>query len=992
MQKWLGELPEERRSQIFSGVAGAGAGEWPRQTLVDSSDSSHFRLDRLFQNAHKCHSNHSPFLFRLLPVSIPSPLPFLSVSFPSPFRLLSHFSSVSFPSPFRLLSLFSPSPPSPLSRVPIQSPGAIAATLVAPLDVVKTRLQVQSIPRSRPQPAAGSSTGQTTGSLTAAAQLNQHSNPTPAQPSNRASGNLGVSASASPSPSPHAQATVPPCSSANPAFPSTHSGGGRSSAAAGSGAGAAGAHARAGRAAGAKAGVIATTLRAIWREEGIRGLYRGLCPSVVALLPNWAVYFSVYDHLKKMLSAPDSHFPGSSSSSAGRVCTEEGCAGSASSTLASTPGVYFSVYDHLKKMLSAPDSAGRVCTGEGCTGSASSTGGSTSGVTCTGVACTGDCTGVPFPSSSSAPPPLLTSVTAAAGAGAATAILTNPLWVVKTRLQTQGLRPHRLPYKGTVSALVRIFREEGVAGLYSGVVPALAGVSHVAIQFPLYEHLKQTMAERATTCPPLPSLSPLLSCSGVVPALAGVSHVAIQFPLYEHLKQTMAERANTSVDKLSPIDLALASAVVRSRLQEQGRAIAAAGADSSVPRYLGVIDCIQKAVVLSLRPFNPHPATLSRPHAPHFSAPLSILSLSHGGDVFGTRRGVKGLSGKSSLEAPKRLPANGVKRDLRLQFRNKLALPLFTGGKVEGEGSEPIRVFLQDGDTGSVVTTGPEANLKLEVVVLEGDFSRDDEDDWLPGEFDQFLVKERDGKRPLLTGETFVVLKDGLGVMGEITFTDNSSWIRSRKFRLGVRVSPGQVGESRVREGKTEAFTVKDHRGELYKKHYPPALTDEVWRLDRIGKDGAFHKRLNQAGIFTVEDFLRLVVMDPQKLRNILGSGMSNKMWENTVEHAKTCVLNGKLHVYYADDKQNIGVIFNNIFQLMGLIADSQYMSVDLLSESEKIYVDKLVKVAYENWENVVEYDGEALIGVKPNGLTTLDATTDDPGATQRSYSSGQYT
>ncbi|CAI7835494.1 unnamed protein product [Closterium sp. NIES-53] len=316
-----------------------------------------------------------------------------------------------------------------------------------------------------------------------------------------------------------------------------------------------------------------------------------------------------------------------------------------------------------------------------------------------------------------------------------------------------------------------------------------------------------------------------------------------------------------------------------------------------------------------------------------------------------------------SLEAPKRLPANGVKRDLRLQFRNKLALPLFTGGKVEGEGSEPIRVFLQDGDTGSVVTTGPEANLKLEVVVLEGDFSRDDEDDWLPGEFDQFLVKERDGKRPLLTGETFVVLKDGLGVMGEITFTDNSSWIRSRKFRLGVRVSPGQIGESRVREGKTEAFTVKDHRGELYKKHYPPALTDEVWRLDRIGKDGAFHKRLNQAGIFTVEDFLRLVVMDPQKLRNILGSGMSNKMWENTVEHAKTCVLNGKLHVYYADDKQNIGVIFNNIFQLMGLIADSQYMSVDLLSESEKIYVDKLVKVAYENWENVVEYDGEALIG-----------------------------
>ena len=69
----------------------------------------------------------------------------------------------------------------------------------------------------------------------------------------------------------------------------------------------------------------------------------------------------------------------------------------------------------------------------------------------------------------------------------------------------------------------------------------------------------------------------------------------------------------------------------------------------------------------------------------------------------------------------------------------------------------------------------------------------------------------------------------------------------------------------------------------------------------------------------------------------ILGSGMSNKMWESVVEHAKTCTLNGKLHVYYADEHQNIGVIFNNIFVLMGLIADGQYMSVDRLSDPEKV-------------------------------------------------------
>ena len=55
----------------------------------------------------------------------------------------------------------------------------------------------------------------------------------------------------------------------------------------------------------------------------------------------------------------------------------------------------------------------------------------------------------------------------------------------------------------------------------------------------------------------------------------------------------------------------------------------------------------------------------------------------------------------------------------------------------------------------------------------------------------------------------------------------------------------------------------------VYKKHYPPALNDDVWRLEKIGKDGSFHKRLNKEGIFTVEEFLRLVVKDSQKLRNV---------------------------------------------------------------------------------------------------------------------------
>ncbi|WCJ29861.1 Calmodulin-binding protein [Euphorbia peplus] len=300
-------------------------------------------------------------------------------------------------------------------------------------------------------------------------------------------------------------------------------------------------------------------------------------------------------------------------------------------------------------------------------------------------------------------------------------------------------------------------------------------------------------------------------------------------------------------------------------------------------------------------------------------------------------------------------------KNLQLHFRTRMPPHLFTGGKVEGEQGAAIHVVLVDASSGCVVQNGLESGAKLNIVVLEGDFNEEAEEDWSLEHFESHEVKEREGKRPLLTGELQVTLKEGVGTLGDLTFTDNSSWIRSRKFRLGLKVAPGYSEGVRVREAKTEAFAVKDHRGELYKKHYPPALHDEVWRLDRIAKDGALHKKLVKSHIVTVEDFLRILVRDQQKLRNILGSGMSNRMWENTVEHAKTCVLGGKLYVYYADAVHSTGVVFNHIYELSGLISNGQFLSLESLNHNQKITVDSLVKQAYENWHQVVEYDGKVL-------------------------------
>ena len=93
---------------------------------------------------------------------------------------------------------------------------------------------------------------------------------------------------------------------------------------------------------------------------------------------------------------------------------------------------------------------------------------------------------------------------AATEAGMVTTVLTNPIWVIKTRMQLQragtlasgaGAAAER-PYSSFIDALARIAAKEGVGGLYKGLVPSLVLVSHGSIQFVAYEHLKTLAARR----------------------------------------------------------------------------------------------------------------------------------------------------------------------------------------------------------------------------------------------------------------------------------------------------------------------------------------------------------------------------------------------------------------------------------------------------------------------------------------------------------------
>ncbi|KAJ5081961.1 mitochondrial nicotinamide adenine dinucleotide transporter 1 [Penicillium argentinense] len=88
---------------------------------------------------------------------------------------------------------------------------------------------------------------------------------------------------------------------------------------------------------------------------------------------------------------------------------------------------------------------------------------------------------------------------ASISAGACSTIATNPIWVIKTRLMSQSLKQNsegvRAPwqYSSTWDAARKMYKIEGIRSFYSGLTPALLGLTHVAIQFPLYEYLKMAL-------------------------------------------------------------------------------------------------------------------------------------------------------------------------------------------------------------------------------------------------------------------------------------------------------------------------------------------------------------------------------------------------------------------------------------------------------------------------------------------------------------------
>jgi len=178
-------------------------------------------------------------------------------------------------------------------------------------------------------------------------------------------------------------------------------------------------------------------LGGIVKYEGFRALWQGWTPAVLGSAISWGGYFWIYEGFKRRL-------------------------------------VEYKSSQQENQLILPPKGAALVASDDG-----------------------SSCV-KPVPPIGSGPSADLTSVDTfvlACTAGAVMVALTNPVWLVKTRMQLQmrksGELHHIKPYNNMIDAFRTIVREEGATALYKGSGPALLLTSHGGVQFVVYEYLRK---------------------------------------------------------------------------------------------------------------------------------------------------------------------------------------------------------------------------------------------------------------------------------------------------------------------------------------------------------------------------------------------------------------------------------------------------------------------------------------------------------------------
>lgn len=158
---------------------------------------------------------------------------------------------------------------------------------------------------------------------------------------------------------------------------------------------------------------------------------------------------------------------------------------------------------------------------------------------------------------------MLQSLSIAALSGCVNVLMTNPIWVIVTRMQTHKKsksKPtdHPLdvytlntaiepPPYGTLDAIQELYDEAGIFGFWKGVIPTLIMVSNPSIQFMLYEtlliKLKKRRASKSKAADGFTALEIFL-----LGAVAKLGATLVTYPL-NVVKSRLQAKQGVDIDK-----------------------------------------------------------------------------------------------------------------------------------------------------------------------------------------------------------------------------------------------------------------------------------------------------------------------------------------------------------------------------------------------------------------------------------------------------------
>ncbi|KAK5062825.1 hypothetical protein LTR84_004900 [Exophiala bonariae] len=146
---------------------------------------------------------------------------------------------------------------------------------------------------------------------------------------------------------------------------------------------------------------------------------------------------------------------------------------------------------------------------------------------------------------------------AAATAGIATGTATNPIWLVKTRLQLDKNNATHDPlsrrqYRNSWDCVKQTVRHEGIRGLYRGLSASYLGVTESTLQWVLYERMKLSLARREAKRLATPGYQPTWfdnteEWAGKFSAAAGAKGIAAAVTYPHEVVRTRLRQAPTTI-------------------------------------------------------------------------------------------------------------------------------------------------------------------------------------------------------------------------------------------------------------------------------------------------------------------------------------------------------------------------------------------------------------------------------------------------------------